>query len=101
VLTRQRLTVNAENHKVYARITYQTDAGSCATTPTTTCSQPFYYWATDYTEHTNHGDYLSRWESAPVHPNGSEGRILVRMRLDIPWRSDPQSGLTVSGSVDY
>lgn len=101
VNVRQRLTVNADDHKVYANITYQTNAGSCITLPIITCSRVFYTWAHDQTSHTRNEVYVSKWESAPVDARGNLGRILVRMWLDIPWRPDVASGLTVSNSVEY
>ncbi len=101
VVAHQRLAHNADNHKVWVQITYQTNAGFCFAPPYTACSQAFYYWSSDRTNGSDSHLFLSQWENAGVNPNADRGRAVIRVRLNIPWRPDPASGPSITPALRY
>jgi len=101
VHSEQKLTYNADNHKVWTQVLYQTNDGWCFQPPHTACSTPIHDWRWGRTAATNSPDWADGDTSTGAHLNADRARALIRMRLAIPWRPDPASGWTITDAVNY
>lgn len=98
--TYQRI-MNADNHQVYARLTYFSNSGICFAPDFAQCTSQYFVHASDETEHTSNASYVARYESAPIDGYGSYHRLRAQIALDIPWRPDPWSGLSWTPGLEY
>ena len=55
--TYQRI-MNADNHQVYARLTYFSNSGICFAPSFAQCTSQYYIHASDETEHTSNASYV-------------------------------------------
>jgi len=101
VSSEQKLTYNADNHKVWTQVRYQTNETVCIQIPWTSCSRPFSHWRWGSTEATPWGWFVLRKHDTSPNHDADRARALIRMRLHIPWRPDPASGWTYAGPIDY
>ncbi len=99
--TYQRVAVQGDNHKVHADIQNWTNAGICYAPQYTSCTAAYYYYNGDSTESTIKSKWVRDYEEAPVNPSADYGKGRIRMRIDVPWRTDPASGWTLTNGVSY
>lgn len=104
--TRSRLSAqlrlrNSDNHRVFAHLTTQTDAGYCHTGGQGDCQ---FSWA-DHASATTQRHAGSAWKpfttSTGVNPDGQWARARVRVQIDVPWRKDPASNAVYTARSSY
>jgi len=92
---------NADNHKVYAQLTYYSNSGVCFAPSFAQCTSQYYVHASDNTEATSSSSYVTDYESAPIDGYASYHRLRARMILAIPYRPDPGSGYSWTPGLEY
>lgn len=92
---------NADNHAVYVDTENWTTAGSCIQPDYTSCKQDYYLYNYSKTGQTTQKSWVSKSSSASVDPRASYGRARVRVKLSVPWRTDPSSGATITKGIKY
>lgn len=93
---------NADDHKVYTSTDNYTNAGICFAPDYTSCQQAYYYYNSSETSHVNTpGSWVYRSSSAGVAPTGDYHRGYIRVKIDVPWRSDPSSGASITKGINY
>jgi hypothetical protein len=92
---------NADNRAVYVVTENWTTAGSCLQPDYTSCKQDYYYYNSSKTGQTTQKSWVNKKSSASVDPRASYGRAYVRVKLSVPWRTDPSSGATVTKGIKY
>jgi hypothetical protein len=92
---------NANNHRVYAELTYWSNEGYCIVPSFIQCDTRWYREATDTTYHSSAPFYQAFFENAPIDPYANYHRLSARMKLDIPWRPDPGGGTSYTLGIEY
>ncbi|WP_433531081.1 hypothetical protein ACQPYA_02875 [Micromonospora sp. CA-263727] len=92
---------NADNHKKYGWMMTQSNSGLCVAPQYTSCSSSYYNYTSNESSHSNTtgGQWLDF--STRVDPGGSYARAQQKVCLDVPVRSDPCSGATLTEGVPY
>lgn len=92
---------NADDHEVYSHIRNWTSAGFCYAPEFLSCTVDYSVYNSMQSGRHDYSFYVGRSSSAPLHGAAEYHRAEVKMRLDIPWRSDPSSTATWTNGIDY
>lgn len=87
---------NADNHKKYADLETQTNV-----TPAGAISTSFFPYENRETPHSNVTSKTWHYANTGIHSWGDKARAAIRLCIDIPLRSDPCSGKTLTASTNY
>lgn len=92
---------NADDHKVYVDLETQVNAGYCAqVSKYMSCTQKYWDFDSAETGHHDNRSYTYKSASTGVSGDADYARGKVRARLDIPWRSDPETGWSYTDGGD-
>jgi hypothetical protein len=103
--TRSRLhayqSTGSASHKVYETLKTYVNAGYCVTPKYTSCSQQYYYYDRNTTQHTSSYAWVYEGTSTGLTATADYARGNISTRMDVPWRTDPSSGDTYTEGVQY
>ncbi|WP_353647662.1 hypothetical protein ABLG96_12220 [Nakamurella sp. A5-74] len=93
---------NADNHRVYITQATLVNSGSCIAPSFLSCTQQYYVQDRAESPHDNRtGAWLSAKSSTGVDDVADYARGAMRTCLDIPLRTDPCSGQTLTAGTQY
>lgn len=106
---------DGDNHRAYLEGNEQYNAGTCRSVTTTTtvygvsvantseCRAVFFdhdAYRTDGLNYTTSSWVAMTTKSFAVATGADRGRMTARLRIDIPWRTDPTTGTAISTPAD-
>lgn len=92
---------NADNHKVYVISQTWANSGVCFSPEYTSCTRSYYYHKGVRVGSNNSNVWRLYTGSTTVSTGGDYARAHVYAKLDIPWRSDPYQGPTITYGTRY
>lgn len=92
---------NADNHKVHTSTDNYVNAGVCLAPKYLSCTQKYYYYSNMQSSHINAVAWTEAPLKAPVTATADYARGYIQVKLDVPWRSDPESGYSLTNGVPY
>lgn len=92
---------NADDHRVFVKLSTWTNAGYCLATEYLQCTQQYFSYDDSDTGRTSCycWEYLAT--STGVNAAANYARAQVRVKLDVPWRPDPDSNPTYTKGDSY
>lgn len=93
---------NADNHKKYAYFETWVNSGYCIQPNYTSCSVAYYAYASAETAHSNNGNWEWLYANTDIPANASYAKAgIIRVCLDVPFRTDPCSGGASTTGTEY
>lgn len=92
---------NADDHAVYNYWETWTNSGVCFQPTYTSCNAPYYFFDSDESAHQTVEGWDDHYNHMGLPASASYARAAIRVRIDVPWRGDPESGQHLTTGSDY